>query len=207
MVLPIIILLLLNQTSQAEQLLKKGDIAKLKENCSGLEDESFFLGEANFFEKDFESAITQYSKLPASSKYTNDALLRTLIIKELENEPLEFYVDAELEIRRGNNKKAAEFIREGIAMDSSTYSYAAILLSMVYEAKNDIALAIQVLLDAVDLRPNDLFAPYILKKAFFLYKVMEMYNEAMDIYERISIYYPDSPILPVIKERIEHISQ
>ncbi len=198
-------ILLLVTPSRIEQLLKKGEITKVEKECKGLEDEPFFMGEVKFLRKDFDSALSLYNKLPASSPYANDALLRSLIIKEINKESLQFYANAELTILRGNPDRGIEYIRKGITRDSSTYSYAAFLLSMAYERKDNIAMAVQILLDAVQFEPENLFSPYLLERASILCVRMGRYDDARDVYERLRVSFPDSPIVPVVRNRIRQL--
>lgn len=198
-------ILLFVTPSYVEQLLKKGEISKVEKECRGIEGESFFEGEVKFFEKDFDAALSLYGKLASSSPYANDALLRTLIIKEINGESLQFYADAELAIIRDDPDGGVEYVREGITRDSSTYSYAASLLSMAYERKDDIVMAIQVLLDAVQLEPASPFSPYLLERAGILYERMGKYDDAKDVYSKLCVEFPDSPIVPVVRNRVKKL--
>jgi len=198
-------ILLLITPFHVEQLLKKGEISEVEEECKGLEDESFFMGEINFFKKDFNSAFSLYSKLPITSPYANDALFKMLIIKEINKESLEFYADAELAVFMGESDKGIKYIQEGISRDSSTYSYAAFLLSMAYEKKNDIVMATQVLLDAVQLEPKNLFAPYLLRRAGILCVRMGRYDDARDVYEKLCASFPSSVLVPVVRNKIKQL--
>lgn len=199
----LLISLLVIQLTQAEELLKKGDIDGLKECCEGIEDESFFKGEISFYEKDFDTAVSRYAELPASSLHANDALLRTLIIRQIDRDVLEKYVDAEIAGLKGNYNEALQYIRDGIKMDSSSYGYAALLLSSIHRARDDLAMAVQVLIDAVNLRAGDIFAPYMLKEAFFLYRIMGKNQEAVYVYEKLRIDYPNSPMVSILREAVE----
>jgi len=198
-------ILLLITPFHVEQLLKKGEISEVEKECKGLEDESFFMGEIKFLKKDFNSAFSHYNELPVSSPYANDALFKMLIIKEINKESLEFYADAELAILMGKFDKGIKYIQEGISRDSSTYSYAAFLLSIAYEKKDDIAMAIQVLLDAVQLGPNNLLTPYLLERAGILCVRMGRYEDARDVYEKLCASFSDSPIVPIVRNRIKQL--
>jgi len=198
-------ILLLITPFHVEQLLKKGEISEVEKECKGLEDESFFMGEIKFLKKDFNSAFSHYNELPVSSPYANDALFKMLIIKEINKESLEFYADAELAILMGKFDKGIKYIQEGISSDSSTYSYAAFLLSIAYEKKDDIVMAIQVLLDALQLEPNNLLTPYLLERAGILCVRIGRYDDARDVYEKLCANFPDSPIVPIVRNRIKQL--
>ncbi len=190
---------------EVEEFLNRGDIERVEKECKGLEDEMFFMGEAKFFQADFDSALYFYKEVSISSSYANDAVFRRLLIKEIKKEALSFYTQAELTILRGDFKKGIKYIEEGISSDSSSLGYAALLFSMAYKMDKNLPMAVQVLMDVQEMENAGIFGPYLLLKAGGIYEEMERYDEAGKVYERLIVEFPDFPFVPLAEERIKQI--
>lgn len=199
------LLIILFTCPRCEILLKQGEIERVEAKCKWAEDEPFFKGEIRFFEGDFDSALSYYNKVSISSHYANDAIFRILLIREIEKESLKIYANAELEISRGNLDKGIDYIREGIALGLSSGGYAGLLLAKAFREKGNLAMAAQSLLDVEELEPDGLFIPYLLKEAGLLYEEIGKYASAREIYERLCVEFPDSPIVPVVRDRMEQL--
>lgn len=190
--------------------LEVGEIEETGEICSAVRD-TFLLGEIAYFNYKFEQAIELYSKVQSESKDKNDALLRTILIKENNNKELQDYVTAEL---LGRKKRFADGIRmlknlQGADTDTKVThtiaSWASILLIELLNKDGKPNEAIQECKNFIKDYPEDEKLPQVKLKMGKIYTTLGKRKEAIEIYKEILLKHPDSSVAPIAREELENL--
>ena len=214
----LIILLSANTDSLVKHYLDIGQLDMAEQSCS-LGCDTFFLAELAYFNYRFGQAVEYYNKVPAESKYSNDALYRLMLIKNNEVQPqdekiLQAYTTAELLCRRGStsseeSEHGIQGLKKLIAQDSTTkntiatWSY--LLLIEVLRKTSKFDEAIKECKSFITYFPDDDKLPQVKLKLGKIYATMGNREKAKEIYKEIILHHSTSSVAHIAREELDNL--
>lgn len=186
--------------SVVQYYLDNGDIEKIKEVCV---QDSFWVGELNYFKFNFEDAMRCYEKVAVGSKYFNDAISRIMFIKEnIEYEDIKDYVYAELLYRKKETEESIKILNLLKKKPSKIAPYSSFLLIKILKKEKKLKDGIQECkYFKKTFTENNLLSEVLLNLGE-LYELLGKKKQARSVYKEIINKYPNSVVSSLARDRL-----